>query len=231
MEIFLLLASFAKALLFVLAAILPIINPLAMAPTFLSLTEGASKATRSVLARRIGFNSMLLLSGTMLFGSYVLDFFGVSLGIVRVAGGMIVAKTAWQLLNTRVQEKTARNQLAETFTAEEARSQAFYPLTFPISCGPGSIAASITVGAALFDTRWSVLMARMAGGLVANFLLGLTGYLVYRNARRLLGPLGETGMVVFLRLSAFILLCVGVQIVWDGFSELARNLVADLPLN
>ena len=98
MEIFLLLTALAKALIFVLAAILPIINPLAMAPTFLSLTEGASKGTRSVLAKRIGFNSFLLLSGAMLFGSYVLDFFGVSLGIVRVAGGMIVARTAWQLL-------------------------------------------------------------------------------------------------------------------------------------
>ena len=228
MEIFLLLTALAKALIFVLAAILPIINPLAMAPTFLSLTEGASKGTRSVLAKRIGFNSFLLLSGAMLFGSYVLDFFGVSLGIVRVAGGMIVARTAWQLLNSRVQEESPRSQLAETYTAEQARSQAFYPLTFPISCGPGSIAAAITVGAALFDPKWSVLLARMTGAVAANFLTGLTVYLVYRNARRLLEPLGEAGMVVFLRLSAFILLCVGVQIVWDGFSELARQLAAEL---
>ena len=68
----------------------------------------------------------------------------------------------------------------------------------------------------------------MAGAVAANFLTGLTVYLVYRNARRLLEPLGEAGMVVFLRLSAFILLCVGVQIVWDGFSELARQLAAEL---
>ena len=71
--------------------------------------------------------------------------------------------------------------------------------------------------------------ARLGGALVANFLIGLTVYLVYRHARRLLGPLGETGMVVFLRLSAFILLCVGVQIVWDGVSEMLRGLIHDLP--
>lgn len=229
MEIFLLLGAFFKAMLFVLAAILPIINPLAMAPTFLSLTEGASKQTRAALAKRIGLNTLGLLSGAMLLGSHVLDFFGVSLPVVRVAGGMIVAKTAWNLLNSRPQDKNDREHMADTFTAEEARRQAFYPMTFPISCGPGSMAASITVGAALVDPQWSVFTARLGGALVANFLIGLTVYLVYRHARRLLDPLGETGMVVFLRLSAFILLCVGVQIVWDGVSEMLRGLIHDLP--
>lgn len=229
MEMLAIVGAFTKSLLFVLAAVLPIMNPPAMAPTFLALTDGARQATRAALARRIGRNVALMLSGAMLVGSYVLDFFGVSLSIVRVGGGMIVAATAWRLLHSSEMTSDTRSKMADTFTAEHVRARAFYPMTFPLTCGPGSIAAAITVGAALHDPHWGVRLARFGGGLVGNLLVGVAVYFTYRYARQLLRPLGETGMVVFLRLSAFILLCVGVQIVWDGASELVRELAASLP--
>jgi len=206
----------------VLAAILPIINPAATAPIFLGLTEGASERTRSGLARRIARNMVLLTGGAMLVGSYVLDFFGISLPIVRVAGGSIIAANAWRLLNTSHASSDNRNALAEAFTPEMARRQAFYPLTFPISCGPGSIAAAITVGVTLHDERLAMSVARATGGIAALVAIGIVMYLAFRFAAQLLRPLGETGSVVFLRLSAFILLCLGVQIVWDGLYELLR---------
>ena len=82
-----LLLTFGKSFLFVLAALLPILNPAATAPIFLGLTEGASTATRTVLARRIARNMVVLMVSAMLVGSYVLDLFGISLPIVRVGGG------------------------------------------------------------------------------------------------------------------------------------------------
>ena len=96
-----LLGAFGKSFLFVLAALLPILNPAATAPIFLGLTEGASQPTRTMLAKRIARNMVGLLLGSMLIGSYVLEFFGISLPIVRVGGGVIVASMAWGLLNTR----------------------------------------------------------------------------------------------------------------------------------
>jgi multiple antibiotic resistance protein len=101
--------------------------------------------------------------------------------------------------------------------------QAFYPLTFPISCGPGSIAAAITVGVSLHDQRLTLSLARMGGGVLALVVIAGVLYLAFRYAQRLLKPLGEAGTVIFMRLSAFILLCLGVQIVWDGASELLRS--------
>ena len=118
-----------------------------------------------------------------------------------------------------------RTALAEAFTPEHARNQAFYPLTFPVSCGPGSIAAAITVGVSLQDDRALLSLARMGGGVLALMAVGVLLYLAFRYAQRLLKPLGEAGTVIFLRLSAFILLCLGVQIVWDGVSELLRGLL------
>jgi multiple antibiotic resistance protein len=219
-----LLFAFGKSFLFAFAALLPILNPAATAPIFLGLTEGASARTRAMLARKIARNMFMLMLGSMLVGSYVLAFFGISLPIVRVGGGLIVAASAWRLLTATQSTVDSRTQLAESFTPEMARRQAFYPLTFPISCGPGSIAAAITVGVSLNDERLLLSVARMGGGVLALFLIGVVLYFAFRYAQRLLKPLGEAGTLIFLRLSAFILLCLGVQIVWDGLSELLRGL-------
>lgn len=216
--------AFGKSGLFVLATLLPILNPAATAPIFLGLTEGASAQTRTVLARRIARNMFLLMVGAMLVGSYVLDLFGISLPIVRVGGGLIVAANAWRLLNASHPTSDSRQALAEGFTPEQARRQAFYPLTFPISCGPGSIAAAITLGVTLHDDRLPMSLARFGGGTAALLVIGVVMYLAFRYAVQLLKPLGETGTVVLLRMSAFILLCLGVQIVWDGLSALLRTL-------
>ncbi|MBZ8141796.1 antibiotic resistance protein [Rubrivivax gelatinosus] len=223
-------AAFGKGLLFAVAAILPILNPAATAPIFLGLTEGASEATRALLARRIARNMLALMTGSMLVGSYVLDFFGISLAIVRVGGGLIVAATAWRMLTVTPATIESRSDIAQAFSPENAHRQAFYPLTFPISCGPGSIAAAITVGVALHDAAISVSLVRMGGAFAGLALIAVVLYLAFRYAQRLLRPLGETGTVVFLRLSAFILLCLGVQIVWDGVSELLLGVLhAGLP--
>ncbi|MEO8014827.1 MAG: MarC family protein, partial [Polaromonas sp.] len=189
------------------------------------LTEGASISTRALLARRIARNMFALMAGSMLVGSYVLDLFGISLPIVRVGGGLIVAANAWRLLNASHAGDDRRTELAESFTVEHARRQAFYPLTFPISCGPGSIAAAITVGVSLHDQKLTLSLARMGGGVLALFVIGIVLYLALKYAQRLLKPLGDAGSVIFLRLSAFILLCLGVQIVWDGLEELLRSVI------
>ena len=224
MEIPALVLAFGKSLLFALAAVLPILNPPASAPVFVNLTRGLDRGTRAMLARRIGRHVVFLLAGAMLVGSYVLDFFGVSLPIVRVAGGLIVASTGWRMLHTQQAASDDKAQMAQSLTEDNVRIQAFYPMTFPLTCGPGSIAAAITVGASLHSRRVSESLANFAGGLAATVLIGLSVFLTFRYAGRLLRPLGEVGLVVFLRLSAFILLCLGVQIVWNGAQELLRGL-------
>lgn len=213
-----------KSFLLVLATLLPILNPAATAPIFLGLTEGASEETRRLLARRIATNMVVLITGAMLVGSYVLDLFGISLPIVRVAGGTLIAANAWRLLAISPASRDSRQSLAEAYTPEMARTHAFYPLTFPISCGPGSLAAAITIGVTLHEEQLALSLARFAGGFGGMVVIGLALFVAFRYATQLLKPLGETGTTVFLRLSAFILLCLGVQIVWDGISELVRSL-------
>ena len=224
MEITTLALSFGKSFLLALAAILPIVNPPASAPVFVNVSREFGPALRPMLARRIGLNVALMLGAAMLVGTYVLNFFGVSIPIVRVAGGLIVAFTAWNLLYAQQLPNDDKAQMAESLTQDNVRIKGFYPITFPLTCGPGSISAAITVGASLHSRQWSLTTANFAGGLAAMAVIGVLVALTFRYAGRILRPLGEVGLVVFLRLMAFILLCVGVQIFWDGASELIRAL-------
>ena len=225
MTVDLMLAA-ARSFLFVLVTMLPILNPAATAPIFLSMTEGASPATRILLAGRIARNMFWLMTGSMLIGSYVLDFFGISLPIVRIGGGLILASVAWRLLGATPQTQDSRAALAEAYTLDQAHRQAFYPLTFPISCGPASISVAITVGVTLHDVELVMSAARMGAALLALALIGVLLYLAFRYGEHFLRLIGEAGTAVFLRLTAFILLCLGVQIVWDGVRELLLEIMA-----
>ena len=113
-------AALGKSFLFVLATMLPILNPAATAPVFLSLTEGASVRTRDILAPGIARNMFWLMAGSMLVGAYVLDFFGIALPIVRVGGGLILAAMAWRLLGATPQMADSQSMLAESFSPEHA---------------------------------------------------------------------------------------------------------------
>lgn len=221
-----LLLTAAKSFLFVLVTMLPILNPAATAPIFLSMTKGASPATRILLARRIARNMFWLMTGSMLIGSYVLDFFGISLPIVRVGGGLILASVAWQLLGATPQTHDSQAALAESYTPDHAHQQAFYPLTFPISCGTASISVAITVGVTLHDVELVISVARMGAALLALAVIGMLLNLAFRYGEHFLRLIGEAGTAVFLRLTAFILLCLGVQIVWDGVRELMLEITS-----
>ncbi|MCL2345698.1 MAG: hypothetical protein FWC58_07590 [Desulfobulbus sp.] len=164
MEISILAIAFGKSLLLALAAVLPILNPPAVAPVFVNLTRDLEPDVRRAMATRVGINVALMLAVAMLIGTYVLDFFGVSIPIVRVAGGLIVAFTAWGMLTAQQVASSEHSAMASLVDDERVRLQAFYPMAFPLTCGPGSISAAITVGAALHNPKWAITAANFAGG-------------------------------------------------------------------
>jgi len=204
------------AFLFVALALFPIVNPLGMAPIFLSYTAGVDDATRARLARRVAYNSFVLATAALLVGSHVLKFFALSLPAVQIGGGLVVAATGWRLLNRGEEDAKAR---APAASADAVMAGAFYPLTMPLTVGPGSIAIMLTIGSsapnALSNSR--ELLMEAAGGLVGVGAVALSIYLSYRYADRILRRLGESGINALLRLSAFILLCLGVQILLNGY--------------
>lgn len=211
------ITTFLRIVMLAFAALLPIINPAGLAPIFLSLTPGVSDSVRTALARRIAWNSFVLLVGALLVGSYVLILFGLSLAVVKIAGGLLVISTAWHLV--RAEQSPDLGIVASSpASVDRLAHQSFYPLTFPLTIGPGSISVAVTLGAGV---RAGDLpdVTSVLGAMTGILLVSSAVYLCYRFAARLLAALGRTGTVVVLRLSAFILLAVGVQILCDGLVE------------
>jgi multiple antibiotic resistance protein len=217
---------FQKAFV-VFATLTPIINAPGMAPIFLTLTEGVSDTTRNRVARQIAVSGFLLVIGSVLIGSPLLAFFGVSLPVLRVGGGMLVTATAWQLLRSDSSRPLAgplHEKAAEGGAAAGAIA-AFYPLTFPLTVAPGTISMSMTLGAEFHGSKLPLyigLIALLIGAALAAAVI----YLSYRFAGALTRTLGETGTIVFLRLASFILLCIGIQIAWGGLADLIQSLRA-----
>ncbi len=210
--------AIAKTAVVALAALLPITNPPGNAPIFLALTRGMGEGARRAMARRVALNCLALLVAAAFVGTYVLDFFGISLSVVRVGGGILVAATAWRLL--AAEADTGRDSLAApALDAEQLAGRAFYPLAFPITVGPGSISIAITLGAGV-PVKGVPLLATSLGLVLGIWAASVVIWLSYRYASRMVQLLGPTGTAVFLRLSAFILLCIGVQICWDGLADL-----------
>ncbi len=208
-----------ESVLLVIAALLPIVNPFGGAPMFLALTADVTREVRAELATKIAINAFILLVASLFVGTYVLDFFGLSVPIVQVAGGIVVCAASWELLRS---EHVLNVEIVSEPT--DIGTRAFYPLTLPLTVGPGTISVAITIGAHHPQNIRSVLLEGTAD-VIGAVIIAATVFVCYRYADRMLRRLGETGTSVLIRLSAFILLCVGVQIFWTG----ASTLLAALP--
>jgi multiple antibiotic resistance protein len=209
----------AKSLFLVLSALFPIVDPLGGSPFFLALTSGYSPEARKALSWRIAINSFVLLVGSYFIGTYILAFFGISLPVVQLGGGLIVVAAGWTLLMQRDDEK---HDVHRTVQAEDTFRHAFYPLTMPLTVGPGSISVAITLGANAAHSH-ALRPLTILAALTGCVLIALSIFLCYAFADRLARMLGPTAMTVIVQLSSFLLVCIGVQIAWNGIKALLES--------
>jgi multiple antibiotic resistance protein len=213
----------AKSIFLVISALFPIVDPIGGAPVFLSLTLNYDRETRRLLSRRIAMNSFILLVASFTIGSRVLSFFGISLPVVQVGGGLIVIASGWALLR---QEDAQERSTVERRTVDcnDVLHQAFYPLTLPLTVGPGSISVALTLGANEPHSLGASVLSIVAAA-IGSALVAATIYICYAYADRLASVLGPTGTNVIVKLTSFLLVCIGVQIVWNGVSQLLRSVL------
>jgi multiple antibiotic resistance protein len=212
------------------SALLPLINPLGSALIFLSLVGPAPIPIYHSLARRIAINTVLFLVAVDLVGSALLRFFGISLPIVQISGGMVIAAIAWSMLNQEStdpsQEKMqAAAQVHPGDVAENLRQKIFYPFTFPITAGPGCIVVMLTLAAHTPQRPIKDNLLAHAGLLIAILILCLSVYFSYAYAPRIANRISPSTAHGILRVIAFILLCIGVQIAWNGLVPLLAGVI------
>jgi multiple antibiotic resistance protein len=212
------------------SALLPMINPLGSALEFLSLVGSAPAATYRSLARRIAVNNILFLGAIELLGSAMLKFFGISLPIVQVAGGIVVAAIAWGVLNENDTGAAVRIKKEESEDLSETRFQdldrkLFYPFTFPITSGPGTLVTMMALSAHVSSQTLTGDLLGHSGIFGAVVVLSVLVYICYAYAPAITAKISETTAHGILRVVAFIMLCIGVQIAWNGLSVLLKTLM------
>jgi multiple antibiotic resistance protein len=211
----------AAAFLLAFPALFSIINPIGGALIFNEATLGLGPADKRRVAGRVGFYSLLILIGALWGGAYVLNFFGVSLAALRIAGGAVVALNAWALLMTRDRHEAQQRRESEADpgdTTRNAMEMAFFPLAMPYTTGPGAISVAITIGAERPANGIGLLdfFVGVSAAAVANALIVWIGY---RFADRVTGWMSASARNIVTRLTAFLLLCVGVQIMLSGIGD------------
>lgn len=209
------------------SALLPLVNPLGTALVILGLVGILPAAEYKTLARKIAINMTLFMAAVELAGSYVLEFFGVSLSIVQFAGGVVVAAIGWTMLNQKDADTASddtSSQMERELTPRD-ESRAFYPLTFPVTVGPGSIVVMLTLSAHASESSISENVLAHVGVMLAVIALAALVYVCYSYAPQIARAVSPSTAHGIVRVIAFILLCIGVQIAWNGLEALIKPLL------
>lgn len=217
-----------ETFLLAFSALLPLINPLGTALVFVGLVGDAPAETYRRLARKIAINNVIFLAIVELLGSAILNFFGISLPIVQLSGGIVIAAIGWGVLNEKDENAAATTQKRESdaraANADQAlEEKAFYPFTFPVTSGPGVMVVMLTLTAHISETGLTAEVLGHVGVFAAVLVLSALVYVCYGYAPRITKAISPSTAHGILRVVAFILLCIGVQIAWNGLSILLKS--------
>jgi multiple antibiotic resistance protein len=215
------------------SALLPLVNPLGSALLLVGIVGTVPLSLYRMLARRIAINVIIFFAIIELVGSAVLNFFGISLPIVQVSGGLVIASIGWSLLNQQENRPNAEKMQAETAVDDEVTDslseKSFYPLTFPLTVGPGCLVVTLTLSAQATHPHITDTLIAHAGIFLAAISMAILVYICYANAPRITHSIAPTTAHGILRVIAFILLCIGVQIAWNGTKTLLQPFLLHHP--
>jgi multiple antibiotic resistance protein len=222
--------AFLNGFVLAFSALLPLINPLGSALVFIGLVGSAPPKVYMQLARRIAVNNVIFLGTIELVGAAILNFFGLSLPIVQVAGGLVIAAMGWKTLNESDATANTRQKREECDEKNELlladlNQKVFYPFTFPVTSGPGTLVTMLTLSAQASRRTVEGSLLAHCGVFAAVVALSISVWLCYGYAPKITTKISPGTAHGILRVIAFILLCIGVQIAWNGLSELLATVM------
>lgn len=208
-------------------ALLPLVNPLGSALILMGIVGDEPPEVYRRLAFRIAIGMLGFVTATLLVGALVLRFFGITLPVLQVAGGLTLAAMGWRMLNAK--DPSPSHVPAPRPDVDTVMSHAFYPLTFPLTVGPGVIVVVLTLGTHASGQEWEVNLLTHLAIFLATVLLAVVVFLSYAYAPKLKRMVPVHAMAGVQRLISFILLCIGTQIAWGGLAALLHSMQWSMP--
>lgn len=217
------MTEFAQFLGLAFSALFPLINPIGSALVFLGMVGVAPAKVYKTLARKIAISTALFLLVMDVGGATVLKLFGISLPVVQLAGGLVVAAMGWSLLNQK--EATGTNgATAVPDDVANLQTKVFYPFTFPVTAGPGTLVTMLTLSAHASRGSWLDILLAHLGVLTGMALVCVTVFLAYAYSPKITARISPSTAHGIERVIAFVVLCIGAQIAWNGLSTLIGTL-------
>jgi len=201
-------------------ALFPVVNPIGTALILSGLTKGVPPDVWKKISLKIAFFSFLVLSSFFLFGFLVLKLFGITIQIVQVSGGLVLAFMGWQMLSSDESKKTVSDE-DEHQAFKTAEEKIFYPFTFPLTVGPGGLAIVITFGARLGHATVFSITEHVAG-ILGIFAICLTVYFCYANLKYIDKKFSPAAAMAVSKMVAFFVICIGVEIFSSGMKALTN---------
>ena len=208
------------------------INPLGSALSLMGIVGEIPQDSYWYIARKVAINNLIFLTVVEVTGSAILHFFGVSIPVVEVSGGIVIASIGWSVLNASPTQTQSGVQFKNSDVDEKASAAChnidqllFYPLTFPVTSGPGTLVLMLTLSAHVSNPKFTLNILGHVGIFLAVVVLTVMVYLCYAFAPRLASAVAPSTVRGILRVVAFILLTIGVQIAWNGLSVLLKSVI------
>lgn len=211
-----------KIIPMIFMALFPVVNPVGTALVLDGMSRGVDEQSWKAMSRKIALYSFLLLSFFFFLGSYILKLFGISIPIVQLSGGVVLALMGWQLLNQKENNDPVSNEELEKHT-RSIDPKAFYPFTFPLTIGPGGLAVVLTFSAHLDRESRLLLTLEQGAATVGIFLMCLVVMVCYSNLKYMTKRFSASGALAVSKILAFFVLCIGVEIAWAGFKALGGH--------
>lgn len=197
-----------------IASLLPIINPFSTAPMFLAMTQGDTEQYRNLQAKKGVLYMIIILLVSLIAGTFIMNFFGLSLPGMRIAGGILISRVAMNMLNPSQNDDRTKEEEKE---ANEKKDISFTPLAMPSLSGPGAI--SVIIGmSSIADSVFDYIFIA-----IGVLVVAVAVFVTLRSASRLVKYLGATGLTAMTKIMGFIILCVGIQFIVNGILGIATS--------
>lgn len=212
-----------KLIPMVIVALFPVVNPVGSAIVIFGMTGNVDNEQWKTVSRKISLYVFFMLAFFFLFGSYILKMFGITVPVVQLAGGLVLASIGWTTLNQKEDGKAAEaGNLDQVQSSLEAKI--FYPYTFPITVGPGCLAVVLTLSAHLDRSDRFLVPVEKIAVLVGIFVISVLTYLCYAHLKSIVRRLSSSGALALSKIIAFFVLCIGVGIAWAGYQALLMQM-------
>jgi len=204
-----------EILLATFSALFSVVNPFGAMPVFLTLTQDDTPQHRNLMAKRASMYMVLILAIFFFAGQYVLNFFGLRIHDLRIAGGIMILKAGFDLLTTKSEpgKKVSKEVVEEGIQKEDI---SFTPLAMPMLSGPGAIAVSI----GMFTKSLSYL--NMALTIVAIIMVAIASYFILVFSHRLTAVMGKAGLAALSKIMGFITLAIGANFITSALIALFK---------